>query len=537
MQGWKIGVAEVAAQVSARLLGRGSSMATRKLSRKSYPQAERQELRDQLKGILGRGLEQYPENKGEGMSVDVASCTLDDLFGGRVITGSDGSVIKGNLNLPEYQRPYRWGRNELERLFQDLRRHFDPEGKGGLPAHLFYLGSIILHQDGEERLNIIDGQQRLTTMALMAWLQEPGSEPKLRYASPLSQVQIRENLQWLRGQRDWASRWLDLARINITLVVTSSEDDAYRFFETENTSGVRLSGPNIIKAHHLRAVPRSRQDRFARIWESLGDLDPVVDAVLKTRWWHALDFKDLPSHRQRARVREAVVDELAERTGDGQADVAYGQIETTRTLAGEKLQTAHADGYAIRQPLNAGINTIHYLEYFESLRRKLLSDHQEPGLELYHDFYQNLIQRLEGCSYLKKLYDSSLLTYASHFGQRQLFEAALWLFRVVYSRRVTNSMAVREKSVPSFVQKYPVFDWILMSYSHEQCMERLRAFEVPVNSENLGPEYNGVKKRFVLDVDKWFGLGLAEDRLAETYDHFLKKAIAKKFEKAGVGYG
>ncbi|QBQ53153.1 DUF262 domain-containing protein [Nitrosococcus wardiae] len=464
------------------------------------------------------------------MTVVVASCTLAELFAGRPIKASDDSMIEGQLHLPEYQRPYRWGKEQVYRLRKDLCCYFKEDDKARKQNHLFYLGSIILHQQERgHRLNIIDGQQRLTTMALLACIKKLGSYPDLEYDSPLSQQQIRENLRLLRQEEHQAVyHAIDLTRINITLVVTRSEDDAYRFFETQNTGGVRLSGPDIIKAHHLRATPRNRQDDYARMWEALGDLNPLVDIVLKARCWNALDFNPLPSHRQPQQVREVVVAELAERTGEEITDVAYQCTSVTRTEAGKVLQTSHATGYAMRQPLNAGINTIHYLEYFERLRQRLLTDRTEPNLGTFHDFYRNLIETLDGCSYLKKLYDSTLLLYASHFGLERFFEAALRLFRVVYSPRVSNQKAVRESSVAAFVRDNPVFDWILMNYTQEQCMARLRRFEVKVSPENLEPQDNGVKKRFVLAVKAYLGLDLSEEQLAKDYDLALQKAIKRR---------
>ncbi|UOA07725.1 DUF262 domain-containing protein [Methylobacter sp. S3L5C] len=105
------------------------------------------------------------------MSIIVASCSLAELFAGEPsIIASDGAQIQGSLHLPEYQRPYRWRASQLQCLLDDLRRYFKP-ATGLQPAsHPFYLGSIILHQQDREkdlRLNIIDGQQRLTTLIVM----------------------------------------------------------------------------------------------------------------------------------------------------------------------------------------------------------------------------------------------------------------------------------------------------------------------------------------------------------------------------------
>lgn len=466
----------------------------------------------------------------------VASCSLADLFSGKKIRASDNSLIRGKLHLPEYQRPYRWGKIEVGRLLDDLRNYFEPAKKAINPEYSFFLGSVILHQQDEgARLNIIDGQQRLTTMGLLAWMKQRGSEPDLSYESPISQQQIRKNITWLREQI-FSLDLLDLRRVNIVLVVTRSEDDAYRFFETQNTGGVRLSGPDIIKAHHLRATPRNRQDNFARLWEGMGDLNPVVNAALKARYWQALKFRGLPSHRQPQWIRAAVVNELAERTGTDKDDIAYQQLSITHAENGRVLQDIHAGSYAMRQPLNAGVNTIHYIHYFESLRQQLLSHNRVAGLDLFHDFYQELISNVEGCSFLKDLYDSCLLVYVSHLGHTQLYEFSLWLFRMVYSRRVSNKKTVREDSVGALVSESPVYDWILSSYTHEQCIKQLKEFKTEVTPENLGPDEKSVKKRFIKKVDTWFGMSLPYDQLAQLYDVSLKVGIVKKVEDAGLSY-
>lgn len=253
------------------------------------------------------------------MAVVVASCTLDKLFSNESILASDGKVQKnvhGMLAIPEYQRPYRWNEEQITRLLKDFKLHQQELNDKLETEHCpFYLGSVILHQQGD-KLNIIDGQQRLTTMALMSYLANKHVDLKLVYESPESQQQIKHNLGWLyRNEASLAD--IDFAQINITLVVTDSEDEAYRFFETQNTGGVRLAGPDIIKAHHLRAVDekdKSAVNTFATRWEALGDLNPVVDILLRGRYWQYLNFRDYPLHNQTQQVRNSIVTELAEHT-------------------------------------------------------------------------------------------------------------------------------------------------------------------------------------------------------------------------------
>ena len=297
---------------------------------------------------------------------------------------------------------------------------------------------------------------------------------------------------------------IDFNKLQFSLVITQSEDDAYRFFETQNTGGVRLGGPDIIKAHHLRAVEKLHQPQFARQWEAMGPLDSTVSALLKGRLWKSIGSRELPSHNQTKLMRDCIVAELAQQVGIG-GDVAYGRIRRQVGLAGEVVQQADQQGYEVRQPLNEGINTIRYLAYFQGLYQRYWQRPDLPHLREYQQFIEWL-KGLSGCGYLEKLYEACLLLYISQFGENQLERAAKKLFRVVYSRRVSNQKSVRENSVPAFVREYPILDWIAASYTPEQCFEFLDSFSLRVDSSNL--DKSSVKRRFMDAVCKQFGLQL-----------------------------
>lgn len=91
--------------------------------------------------------------------------------------------------IPIYQRNYAWGAKEIEQLIQDVidysKQHADKN---------YYIGTLVVaERDGdEEPFQTVDGQQRLTTLAILSaairnehhgagldWLREPN----LRYAS------------------------------------------------------------------------------------------------------------------------------------------------------------------------------------------------------------------------------------------------------------------------------------------------------------------------------------------------------------------
>jgi len=77
--------------------------------------------------------------------------------------------------IPEYQRPYDWSDTNVKRLFTDCLRGFFRLGQGEGTSAYCFLGSLILVDERAKETTfsgrsvaVIDGQQRLTTLSLMA---------------------------------------------------------------------------------------------------------------------------------------------------------------------------------------------------------------------------------------------------------------------------------------------------------------------------------------------------------------------------------
>lgn len=75
------------------------------------------------------------------------------------LLGKDGQ----RFVIPEYQRPYRWGKDECETLWSDILSVFGD----GREIEEYFLGSIVAYQNKKGELEIIDGQQRITTLTLL----------------------------------------------------------------------------------------------------------------------------------------------------------------------------------------------------------------------------------------------------------------------------------------------------------------------------------------------------------------------------------
>lgn len=85
-------------------------------------------------------------------------------------TSFNTSVINLNtvkdweFSIPTYQRPYVWGQVEVNKLIADFYKTFELDAK-----QPYYIGTILTKEDGQ-KADLIDGQQRFTTLWMIAFV-------------------------------------------------------------------------------------------------------------------------------------------------------------------------------------------------------------------------------------------------------------------------------------------------------------------------------------------------------------------------------
>lgn len=234
-----------------------------------------------------------------------------------------------SFSIPDYQRPYRWGTEQALQLLEDLE-----ESSNRDEDEPYFLGSLVLVQQSERAFDVIDGQQRLTTLTLLfavlrelssgqmarelgALVMEPGgalagipAQPRLglrkqdaaffrkyvqepgrmhelfaitdNLVSSESQRAIRDNAKALHARLNaWDETKLDalsqLASTRTFLVVVTTPDlnSAYRIFSVMNARGLDLAPTDIFKSKIIGSL--DNESDFARQWEdaeeSLGSDD------------------------------------------------------------------------------------------------------------------------------------------------------------------------------------------------------------------------------------------------------------------------
>lgn len=88
---------------------------------------------------------------------DPKSITIKELF------GSTDSLY----TIPDYQRPYSWGDDQVEKIWEDIWEAYQTYKNISESEEEYFLGSVIVSSGKSAYLNVIDGQQRLTTLSIL----------------------------------------------------------------------------------------------------------------------------------------------------------------------------------------------------------------------------------------------------------------------------------------------------------------------------------------------------------------------------------
>ena len=157
---------------------------------------------------------------------------------------SIGELFRIKLNLPSYQRPYRWKKKNIEFFWDDIKKSKIP----------YDFGIIVLLKNNDH-YDIVDGQQRIVTLSLM--LRSLSSSiansfiKNAKLQGKDSEKHIGYNLQWFRRQAakiENKQEMIDkIVNGYLDIIVMNNLDEALKFFDRMNTSGVDLTATDILK--------------------------------------------------------------------------------------------------------------------------------------------------------------------------------------------------------------------------------------------------------------------------------------------------
>ena len=230
------------------------------------------------------------------------------------------------FSIPSYQRPYSWGTEQAQELLEDLLAAMGEAPTEVVDTMPYFLGSaVLIKAEALPNAEVVDGQQRLTTLTILlsairhvssdaevqaevtGYIYEKGKlatgtpdrfrlavRPRdanffrkyvqkekglgelFQFNGKLSEVEqrIRDNAAKLvavlesRKPHELMRLFQFLVqRCYLVLVSTPDLDSAYRIFGVMNSRGLDLSATDVLKAEIIGAMPEALREVYTTRWE------------------------------------------------------------------------------------------------------------------------------------------------------------------------------------------------------------------------------------------------------------------------------
>lgn len=197
-----------------------------------------------------------------------------------------------NLEIPPYQRPYKWSTKNVMQLLQDVQAHKNKS--------VYRLGTVVVYtKDENSPVEIVDGQQRTITLLLVAHAllaqhkqKAYGHNGLLNSIEELNLAKFEPKFSNHITKANIQANYSEIARY----IVRMSEEElfylfekcqfikfelndiseAFQFFDSQNSRGRDLEPHDLLKAYHLREFSleeEKEQETIVDTWEGMESAD------------------------------------------------------------------------------------------------------------------------------------------------------------------------------------------------------------------------------------------------------------------------
>lgn len=218
-------------------------------------------------------------------NIPIDEISIEDLY---------NSAEKRYYEVPIYQRNYAWGKDEVATLIQDVYDAYKKKKK------VYFIGTLVSFYKGDNVYEIIDGQQRLTTIKLVLEAMQVHTSNVLTYRvrkksdatiRSIPNFDVDEKDKGIEaGYKNAVSALRDLVeeceligfityfRNNVHIIHyrVPKDIDLNHYFEIMNSRGEQLEKHEIVKAQLLGRLSDSDGKRFNEIWEACSEMGTYI---------------------------------------------------------------------------------------------------------------------------------------------------------------------------------------------------------------------------------------------------------------------
>ncbi|WP_198555597.1 DUF262 domain-containing protein [Colwellia sp. 75C3] len=344
-----------------------------------------------------------------------------------LIVGSEKNTqtpaLKSPFLIPIYQRLYTWETEHVERLLLDLWDAYKSP-----KSDEYFIGALVTTIESDASLvslELIDGQQRLTTLWLIAsvlvkikglrtkerWKNFLAiyEKPRLSFSGRDSDITALEEFVLSidserngKDEHNWLSNESMInARKTITLFFNGIESDKdevldnfsdyiwkkasfvitqlhpksdkERFFDTMNSRGIQLEKHEILKSHLLTNLSSKELKAYGKVWDLCADIDGYIPGAIQTKFDYGLSQID---NTQILSVFEVLEKKLTESVSDLdeiQAEVSLKDILEPTFLDAQLKQNNLVKATRYKSPVSFPVFLLHVLRVFVEKNSEVLS--------------------------------------------------------------------------------------------------------------------------------------------------------------------
>lgn len=202
--------------------------------------------------------------------------------------------------IPLYQRDYAWGFDEVQQLILDIDS-IDEKTRE------YYIGTLVVYKREDGSFEVIDGQQRLTTLFLLFSQIEDSKKAisgnnvikfdcRSESNECLKRILEEDDIEKIEGDNPiivnakTIKRMLKsrpgfndkLKRVVLFRVEVPPFTDLNHYFEIMNTRGEQLEHTDIIKSRLMSKLDTKQHAIFSEIWDACSDMGHYVQIGVKT---------------------------------------------------------------------------------------------------------------------------------------------------------------------------------------------------------------------------------------------------------------
>lgn len=220
---------------------------------------------------------------------------------------SINNLLKMPLNIPDYQRPYKWDIQNIDDLLTDISNAIE-EADRYKTEFKYRIGTIILHKTEDGKCDIVDGQQRVISLILIKQCIEPEfkcSIQEMKFTNKETQLHIHNNYGFIR---EWFSLKSDEAKtefvkafeyiLEAVVICVDKVPEAFQLFDSQNTRGKELDPHDLLKAYHLREMKKYpyEMEHAVTKWEAkdTSQIRDLFDLYLFPVWNWSRRMKNKP---------------------------------------------------------------------------------------------------------------------------------------------------------------------------------------------------------------------------------------------------